>query len=153
MSYEKEQAKLDKLWQDIMPASEDDFSPDISEYNPSDFESSDEGNAYTPKKKRNFSQNENLPNSVPVTSVSIRVLTAEDFQTSGNINEIIEQVIASNLDYEAEPIEENSGNTFTWSDLIGKYLRSFPFTARNVGISTNLLKQLPQKQLCLACFF
>ncbi|KAK9880566.1 hypothetical protein WA026_011804 [Henosepilachna vigintioctopunctata] len=126
-----------------MSASEDDSSPDISKYNPSDFESIDEENAYTPMKKKKFLQNENLPNNVPGTSVSNRVPIAEDFQFSGSNDKIIEPVIASNLDYEKNPIE--AGNTFSCSYVTRKYLRSFPLTAQNVGFSTNLSKQHPQK--------
>lgn len=131
-SYENDQDRLKKLWDEVLSASEEDFSPDVSEYEPSDSVSSSEEDAEIPRKQikvcrksaipvKNVSKDENMPSTsftedfVPPRDVipeSGLVLSDVSNITSSkveptplsfdNIDKTIEMVIQQNLNYEQE---------------------------------------------------
>lgn len=49
--YEQERERLQKLWDEVLSGDECDFSPNVSEYEPSDSESSDSDDPLTPRKR------------------------------------------------------------------------------------------------------
>lgn len=53
--YERQCERLQKLWDDVLSEDECDFLPDVSEYEPSDTESSDSDNPLTPRKRTKLS--------------------------------------------------------------------------------------------------
>lgn len=144
--FEKDQKRLKKLWEDVLSASEDDFSPDVSEYEPSDSElSSSEEDPETPRKRIRISKSSEkrsqspVAENVPTSSVK-REVFLEDPGTSSqlpkistpvsNIDEVIEEVIQQYMDYNDETlINEPASNTvndvFSWFDVTGMSINKF----------------------------
>ncbi|KAJ8934616.1 hypothetical protein NQ314_013260 [Rhamnusium bicolor] len=146
--YEKEQDRLIALWNEVLSADESDFSPIVSEYEPSD--SSDLDDPVTPKKRTKYFENKELllvkkfiqfdksttsPNPSlntqqiqeprPSTSSIENVDETPKSSTSNNIDDIIESVIAQNIDYnndETDFSEQHIETNLMWGPVTGNYV-------------------------------
>ncbi|KAF2882178.1 hypothetical protein ILUMI_24004 [Ignelater luminosus] len=150
MSYEKEQKRLLELWNEVMSASESDLSPDASDYEPSHNSDSDSDPVTPQKRTKIFSSNE--PHSERRNEMKFDGSTNSDqpiqkpqpstSSSSNNIDEIIEQVIAHNINYEDESDEDNinqeTNTNFAWMQVFGIHLNDFSFTENNSGIRRHI---------------
>ncbi|KAF2898136.1 hypothetical protein ILUMI_08034 [Ignelater luminosus] len=130
MGYEKEQKRLLELWNELMSASESDLSPDASNYE-SLRDSYSDSDPVTPQKRTKIFTDQ--PIQKPQFSI---------FSSSNNIDEIIKQVIAHNINYEDESdeddINQETNTNFAWMQVSGIYLNDFSFTENNSKIRRHI---------------
>lgn len=107
------------LWNQVFSADED-FSPGVSEYQPSETSSS-ENDPETPRKNILFLNNVEIEKILQFNSsiMSQDPVTQESMPctSSHNIDEIIENVIAQNVDYYHEDEETRLSNPETMHEL------------------------------------
>jgi len=162
--YEADQKQLQKLWEEVMSADEDecDFSSDDSEYEPEDTDTSDSDQSI-PKRKSiaeiikspcikrvkrivkigtndssNFNRNLQVEEPQPSTS-TCSSNTSTSNNDAQNIDDLIESVIAQNIDYEYD--DENINNSLqtengvlTWGPVTGNYIQNISFRLNDTGI-------------------
>ncbi|KAJ8933811.1 hypothetical protein NQ314_013783 [Rhamnusium bicolor] len=145
--YEKEQDRLIALWNEVLSADESDFSPIVSEYEPSD--SSDSDDPVTPKKKNKILNTQQIQELRPSTSSIENVDETPKSSTSNNIDDIIESVIAQNIDYNDDDTdfsEHHIETNLMWGPVTGNYLKNISLTLNDSGIHShiyNLYQKIP----------
>lgn len=151
MSYEKEQEKLMEMWNSVL-SDESDFSPDVSEYEPS-CESDSSNDSIPPEKRQRVFQTNDIP-STNVQSSNMkqsRSLEVEhncihdneqiiDINNSeNNIERIIEEVIAQNSVF-IESDDDSADNEIfdiEWGPVTGNNIKYFQFS-ENSGVRISL---------------
>lgn len=146
MSYEKEQARLKKLWKELLSDEESEANIfDGDEIYEPVTESSESEDDYRSKSKR-FKKNNCTPSSQkPEPSTSQKIIESPNY-----MDEIIEEVIR-NMRYDDLGDEENNNdiekeannqsNEFEWAHATGKNLKNLQFSVPNSGFSIALYEQ------------
>lgn len=161
--YEREQERLQKLWDEVLSGDEHNFSPDVSDYEPSDSESSDSDDPVTPKKRtrlRSFDKTCQQVTKVIKFDQQVNVSSKSEIQsnnqdpqpsTSGcintastNIDHIIESVIAQHMDYIDDESEPSPIINFEWGQVTGNFLKNIPVTINDSGIKATVYEQYEQ---------
>ncbi|KAF2883946.1 hypothetical protein ILUMI_22238 [Ignelater luminosus] len=140
MSYETNKKRLLELWNEVMSVSESDLSPDASDYEPL-HDSDSNSDPVTPQKRTKiFNSNEphsdkemKFDGSTNSAGQPIQKPQPSTPSSSNNIDEIIEQVIAHNINYE-DDINQETNTNFAWMQVSGIHLNDFSFTENNSGI-------------------
>lgn len=128
MSYEEEEEKLRRLWQEILSDEDDDelFEDSGDEFVP---ESSDNSSEDEPIKKKSKSVNE------PSTSATSRDISDSALDT---INEVIERIMQESDDESSEDESCDYSDQLKWEDVSGRHLKLFPFTEKDVGVKEEI---------------
>ncbi|CAH2017248.1 unnamed protein product [Acanthoscelides obtectus] len=143
MSYEKEQERLMKIWQELLSDEEEDPFPDLSdEYVPSHDESSseDSDDDCSDRKRRRLLFNES---QTPTSDSNAEVASTSAIDLE---METIEEVIRSYAEDSSEVGPSNNSTTdLAWYQVSGSHLKDFHFTISDPGIIPQIYESYSNK--------
>lgn len=140
-TYEKEQEKLAKLWNEVLSEEENDpFQYSSEDYEPSDLDCSSSDSEQPLVKRKKSSQ-------IPLAaSTSTHIVDSSVASTSYDaVADTIEDVISMSRTHDLSDVDEHLVPSITWAQVSGDNLKSFQFTAQNTGVLMDLFENFIDK--------